>query len=506
MFRWYLIGLALLLVSPGTGNAAWHEASSRNFVIYANQKGERVRAFADRLEKYHAAMAYLLRREPESPSPSNRVTVFVVSSTSNVRKLADMKSKYVAGVYRPNAGNIVAIVPKLRSGGSDLSLSSETILRHEYAHHFMFNVSSRSFPLWYQEGFAEFFASGRVDRKGTVILGAPASHRAFELVYSDPIPITLLLDTAGYRKNKSDNHDQFYGRSWILYHYLTFEPSRKGQLSQFARHLDSGMTELEAAQKAFGDLEKLDAELKRYGRKRRMTALGIPSDRLNTGTVQIRRLSDGEAAMMPVIMESRTGVDEEEAMEVVAEARPVAAKYPDDPAVQEALAEAEFDAGYLDEAIAAADRALALDSKRVRAQIQKIYAHARKAEDADDSVEAWKEVRRQIVVANRIETNHPIPLIEYFRTYESSGTRPPELAVQGLERALEIAPFDGGLRWMVANQQLTEERYADASRTLKPLAHSPHKNSLTSLALKLMETIEQKAAAKAAARNEQAGE
>ncbi|MEO0442108.1 MAG: hypothetical protein AAF067_14710, partial [Pseudomonadota bacterium] len=299
---------------------------------------------------------------------------------------------------------------------------------------------------------------------------------------------------------------QFYGRSWLLYHYLTFEPSRKGQLTEYARHIDNGMTEIGAAREAFGDLKKLDSELKRYRTKSRMPALGIPSERLNTGSVNLRRLRDGEAEMMPVIMESRTGVDEEEAKEVLVEARSVAAKYPDDPAVQEALAEAELDAGYIEEAIAAADRALALDPKRVRAQIQKIYAHVRIAENADDDAAAWKEVRRQIVAANRIEPNHPIPLIEYFQTFGASGKKPPDLAVQGLERALEIAPFDGGLRWMVANQQLFEERYADASRTLKPLAHSPHRNNFTSLALKLMESIQQKMDASITTETEQAGE
>ena len=361
-----------------------------------------------------------------------------------MRKLADMKSKYVAGVYRPLAGNIVAIVPRLRSGGSKFSLKPEIVLRHEYAHHFLFNITNRTFPLWFQEGFAEFYASGRNERDGTVVLGGAANHRAYELTFSGSVPINLLLDTRAYLSKKSKRYDEFYGRSWLLYHYLTFEKSRKGQMLQYEKYLNSGVAELEAGRKAFGDLSQLESDLNRYQMKkadhRNRHSSRPPQNRPGL----LRKLGKGESEMMPIIMESRTGVDEEEAKEVVAEARIIAAKYPDDPAVQEALAEAEFDAGYLDEAIAAADRALAKDDKRIRAQIQKIYAYRKKAEAAEDEEEAWKKVRRQIVAANRIETNHPIPLMEYYRSYRESGEEPPEIAVQGLQRALEIAPLRSG--------------------------------------------------------------
>ncbi len=34
----------------------------------------------------------------------------------------------------------------------------------------------------------------------------------------------------------------FYGKSWLLYHYLTFEPTRKGQLLTYQRKLIEGMS------------------------------------------------------------------------------------------------------------------------------------------------------------------------------------------------------------------------------------------------------------------------
>lgn len=497
MARFFLFSCGFLLLTAGSpARAAWHEASSEHFVIRADQSASTVQLFAERLEKFHAAMAFMLKQEPESPSPSNRVTVFVVSNTAKVRKLADLKSKYTAGIYMPRAGNIVAIVPRLRSGGGKFDLSPETILKHEYAHHFLFNITNRTFPLWFQEGFAEFFASGREERDGTTVLGGAANHRAYELAASREVPIERLLDTENYLTNKSSGYDQFYGRSWLLYHFMTFDESRQGQMAEFQRLMANGSTDIEAAREAFGDLDDLDTELDRYASQRRISAVGLPSRLLKTSPVTVRRLPEGEAKMMPILMESRTGVDEDQAAEILADARRIAAEYPDDPAVQEALAEAEFDAGYDVEAIAAADRALALDDHRIRAQIQKIYAYAHRAESAADQDAAWKDVRKQIVVANRLEPNNPVPLMEYYRSYRWTGATPPKIAIDGLKRALQLAPFDHNLRMTLAAQFMQEKLFSDAAITLRPLAYNPHRSGATEAAeelLKLAEKAEEEA-------------
>ena len=489
--RYFLIFCFAVLNFSQPVHAAWYEASGEHFVIYADQKGSTVQRFAERLEVYHAAMVFLFGKAPETPSPSNRVTAFVVGSEANVRKLADLKSRYTAGIYLPNAGNIVTIVPRLKTGGGKFTLSPETLLRHEYAHHFLFNISNRAYPLWFQEGFAEFYASGRFERDGTIILGGAANHRAYELAASRKVPMELLLDTAAYRKNRSGGYDQFYGRSWLLYHYLTFDDTRRGQMSEYLKLLGQGTTEPDAAQEAFGDIDQLDNDLDQYAKRKRITAFAVPPSKLKTTPVTVRRLSDAEAAIMPIIMESRTGVDEEEAKQVVADARAVAAKYPDHPAVLEALAEAEFDAGYDAQAIEAADRALALDPNRVRAQIQKIYAHARRAETADDETAAWQAVREQIVAANKIENNHPIPLIQYYLSYRSSQSRPPQIAIDGLQRAMQLAPFDQSLRMILSAQYMEDKQYAAAAATLRPVAFNPHRGPLAQAADKMLDLAEQ---------------
>ena len=199
----------------------------------------------------------------------------------------------------------------------------------------------------------------------------------------------------------------------------------------------------------------------------------VPPDRLSVGQITVRRLSEAEAASMPIRIRSKRGVDEQTAAEVVQEAREVAGKYPDEPAVQAALAEAEFDVGNDEAAIRAADKALAAAPGNMTALIQKGYALTRMAAKAKTE-EAWQAARRHFVSVNRIENDHPIPLIYYYLSFLQQDKEPTKAALDGLEWALELAPYDANVRMMVARRQMQDKRFADAIRTISPLAYNPH--------------------------------
>lgn len=493
MFRSFSFFCCALLLSAFPAKAAWQEASSDHFLIYSDQKESDVRDFAERLERYHDAMRFLFNRPAEKTSPSNRVTIYALSSARDVRELAGENNKYLQGFYVPRAGGSFAIIPEVKTGRHEIS-QSEAVLLHEYAHHFLLSASARAYPLWFAEGYAEFFGTAKFGSDGSVGLGLSSKNRAYELALAPDVPIELLLDTQAYQANKSRRYDSFYGQSWALYHMLHFSAERKGQMDAYLLALAKGKTEIDAATEAFGDLSQLDRDLASYLKQRKITTYNIPPKYLKTGPINIRRLNAAEAEMIPIRIRSKRGVDEEQAAALLPEAREVGAKYPGDPFVQSALAEAEYDAGNDKEAIAAADRAIAADPNRINAHIQKGYALARMAPDAEDFDAAWQAARSQFVKVNRIENDNPIPLMQFYLSYRQQGRTPPAIAVQGLQRALELAPYDPQLRWMNANQYMTDGKFAWAAATLGPLAYSPHRSSLSEAAQELMKEAEAKAA------------
>jgi cytochrome c-type biogenesis protein CcmH/NrfG len=82
--------------------------------------------------------------------------------------------------------------------------------------------------------------------------------------------------------------------------------------------------------------------------------------------------------------------------------------------------------------------------------------------------------------------------VQFYLTYLKEGERPSKNAIAGLEWAMELAPFDGSLRWLVAQQMVSDERYKEAAETLVPLAYSPHPSEHTDKARKLLQDVEAK--------------
>lgn len=483
--RNWLIMLAALCL-PTAAQAEWLEASSDHFVVYADDSERDVRKFSEQLERFHAAMEIITGLEGLQPSPSNRVTVYMVKSQRQIERL--IGSRNIGGFYIPRAGGSVAFVPRVdvRNGQPDFSMIA---LLHEYAHHFLLSNSNFPSPRWFGEGGAEFFASTEFTADGGLGIGMPAMHRGWELALARNIRAADLVDGA-YEQRSDRNFDMFYGKSWLLYHYLVFTPERRGQLNGYIAAMAGGQSSREAAEAVFGDLDQLERELQRYLDQRTILSMRFRPDQLEIGQIALRGLTAGEAEMMPVRIVSKRGVDREQALELLGDARAIAVRYPGDAAVLAALAEAEYDAGNDAEAIAAADAALALDPGQVNAYVQKGYALFRQAAEADDRVAAYRTAVEPFVALNQIENDHPLPLIYYFRSFAESGRRPTATAVQGLERATELAPFDLGLRFNLAMLQSAEGRTEQARRNLLPVAYNPHGGEMAERARAMIERID----------------
>lgn len=473
VFRTFAAAIALAGIAV-PASAEWHQASSDHFVIYADDKPADIRIFAENLERYHSAMEFVTGRKAEAPSPSNRVVIYVVGGERAMRSLSG--DSETAGFYIPRAGGSRAFVQDIRNQKSGYPDFSTVVLLHEYAHHFLMSASRFAKPRWFNEGAAEFFAAASFEPGGSVWVGRPAEHRAGDLAFADPVHVRELFDPALYEKKKVKGYDTFYAKSWLLYHYLFFSESRRQQVSTYLAKLAEGMDQKAAGEAAFGDLDVLERELRAYLRQSRTSALKLTPDKLSTGTITLRALSAGEGAVMPLQVRSQRGVNRQEATALVGEVRLVAARYPDDPGVLTALAEAEYDAGNDAAAIAAADAALARDPARTNAYVQKGYALFRQAAAAEGEqrTAAYAAAVRPFVALNKLENDHPLPLVYFFRAQVERGVAPSENARAALERAAVLAPFDHGLQINAGMMLAGEGKIEIARRFLAPVAANPH--------------------------------
>jgi tetratricopeptide (TPR) repeat protein len=484
-----LFTLLLFLTSPGLAHAEnWYEASSAHFTVYSTDRPERLRKYAGDLERFDQAMR-ALRQIPDEPvDKANRLTVYMLDSASAVGKL--IGDSWVAGFYEARAGGSVAFAPRSVGDGSEDSLDSQTVLFHEYAHHFMTGSYVHSaFPTWIVEGWAEFHATARLNRDGSVLFGASPNYRAWGLLTGNPLPLDRIVsdDTA---RLKEDQREALYGRGWLLVHYLTFEPSRAGQMRRYVADINLGKTPAQAAA-VFGDLKQLNGELERYLNRPRLSAVNITADKLHIGEIAVRQLSPGEAATMDVRIRSKRGVDEKTAPAVYAAAQKAAAPFPNDPGAQVALAEAAFDAGDYAASEAAADRAIAADANAIDGYVYKAKSKMAVASAAHDfSPSTWSAIRRIIAAGNHIDPDDPEPLILYFHSYIDAHVAPNTNAKDGLYRAFELCPQDRGLRMLTAQLYRNDGQPEMARALLRLIAYDPHSGAMAAVASKMIADID----------------
>ncbi|HEX4800169.1 MAG TPA: hypothetical protein VFU91_03225 [Sphingomicrobium sp.] len=476
---------AALASAPASSN--WYMAQSKHFVIYADEDPQDLQNFATKLERFDSAGRHVMRIDDPPIGLGNRVEVYVLPTTAAVQQLAGDKN--LDGYYVARAEGPLAFVPRHVNNGSE-DYTTDLIFFHEYAHHLQMQQLNRPYPEWLVEGFAEFMSTARFDRDGSVLLGAPAQHRAWDLFEGKQIPLESLLAGNYSNLTPEERSASVYGRGWLLTHYLTFDAQRSGQLNHYLDAIAAGTEPLEAARLAFGDLKKLDKDLNAYLNRSRITAIRIAKENAQPGAIQITPMSAADGQVVP--LRARIKMEKEPAEPLAAQVRALEQAHPGDELVEAALAEAELKADHADAAEAAADRALKANPRDTEALVFKADAIEKRAKDADGDQrhEAFERARQIYIAANKIDTEDPEPLFEFYRSFLHEGRRPTANALAALHYASDLAPQDLGLRVNSAIAYLEQNDLKDARAALAPVAYSPHGGSISETAARMIAEID----------------
>ncbi len=460
--------VATLAISQAASAADWYRAETEHFIVYSEDSEDDTKEFAQDLERLDEVLSLLTgvsADETELPE-SSKVSVFRFGETSDMSALAaGNRNTGIGGFFIGRANGSVAFVPRQRnkrrdrslrqSVDEDVMLEPKAVLFHEYVHYFMFQHRDAPYPLWYSEGFAELFSNVEFNEDNFVIGDVP-TWRSISLA-TIPIDLEKTFDPPAQPDRYTTGRT--YAHGWLLASHLTLNPDRRGQMTEYMNAIGSGATRMEAAERAFGDLDVLRAELEEF-RQGRARTLRVPYAANADPEVDIRRLTDAQAARMELMVKSKRGVDEDEAPRLVRDARRLVEQYPQSPAVLLSAAEAEFDARNYAEAESLASRVLELDPNSTEAA--NYYADVALRRSYEDP-SMLTEARTRFAAANRMETDHAYPLYGYYLTYLFDEGEPvPDSAKAALEASFRYAPFDQSVRRSVVHMLLEEDRPAEA--------------------------------------------
>ena len=474
-----LLSLLALVAFSGAAQAEWKEASTRNFLVYSEGSEADLRSFAEKLEKFD----FVLRRfhRLDAPPSPYRLRVFLLANQAAVADMAGAPGSGIAGYYIPDARGMMLVgsrnVRQLHVGGGSLNLEensadldSERVLLHEYTHHFMYQYFPATYPSWYSEGWAEFWGATRFADNGVIEVGHPASHRFRSFSANRWMPMQELLSAQNY--SQVGEVDLLYAQGWLLVRYAWENPERQRQLQQYLTLINRGTAYGDAARQAFGDLGRLNDELRAYSGRSRFNVLSLPFRAIDIGEIRIRTLSPTEQALFRSEIDFSQGISNEEFPEFSARVRQQAAAFPSDPFALRLLVEVERTANNLASARAALDRLLAVTPEDPRGLMYKGLVEIEALRTAGNgSGPAWQEARRPIERALAISPNDPLVQEAYYDSYSATGRLPPDEAQAALYRAMELAPSDSRIRYKVASDFEQRNLLPEAIAIIRPDAN-----------------------------------
>ena len=474
MIRKLLLAAALLL--PTAANAAWHEATSNHFIVYSEGSEQEARDFAAKLERFNFVLR-TMRPPPAGSTPGLRLRVFLLRNQNAVQELA---GGGVAGYYVPDARGLMLVGTRqregmssdIRSGRNIVEIDPESVLFHEYTQHYTFQYFPAAYPVWYSEGYAEFWGSTRILDHDVVEVGAPANHRFSTFSALGWLPLNRVLSAHNYSEAPGENIFLLYAEGWLIVRYLFDHPERQAQINEYLRLVNQGVEFSEAARRAIPDMGAFDSALNAYSGGGRFSLARLPFRTIDVGPIAVRALRPAEEALILDEIKVSQGYRQTDAAGIANTIRGKASRFPDDPFAIRLVMETQYLAGNNAEAAAAADRLLAIEPANARALMTKglVQMNGLVAAHSNDQA-AWGAARQLLTRAVNAARQDPVVLSAYYQSFRMQNIVPPEGAQNVLYDAMELAPSDDDLRYALARDYESRNMIPEAIAIIRPVAY-----------------------------------
>jgi tetratricopeptide (TPR) repeat protein len=250
---------------PADKPEIWTEVQTPHFIVTSDDGENTARRIADQFEQIRFLYSKTLNRGLKL-DPGFPILIFAARNEKSLSQLipeywTQKGHTHPAGLFVPGPEkNYIALRTDVEAEFPYLPIY------HEYVH-LIINLNYEHFPLWLNEGFADFLGSATLTGKGGK-LGQPSSSDLFLLQQTNLLPLEVLfkVDHQSPYYNEANKTTIFYAESWALVHYLMLDPEKqKNQaLSKYISFVESGADPVEAATRAFGDLGQLQKALQSY--------------------------------------------------------------------------------------------------------------------------------------------------------------------------------------------------------------------------------------------------
>ena len=330
------LGLAIaivLAVAVAPAQAEWRRGESRHFIVYGNVSEGAMRSYVRKIERFDSVLrlSFPIRENATAP----KLEVFLADGIDDMRVVNPSIGSSIGGFYSATDNRIFAIVDLDRSEG-------DQTLFHEYAHHFMLANMPGAYPAWFVEGFAEFFSTADMD-SDRVRLGLASEGRLYSL--SGPssgwVPMETVLGSRTHQLRQGQGAN-YYAQAWALTSYLLSTPERRQQLALYLAAVMDGQDPVAALDGTINRTpDQLQSDVRRSLSRNNFA---IVPQTFAPADVQITTMPRGTADLIWLDLRLARPLDDDARVDVVDQAKTLAARYPDQRLAAIVLAKAEAQA------------------------------------------------------------------------------------------------------------------------------------------------------------------
>jgi len=236
-----LILVVLLLTARVEAAETWTYASSEHFEVYTSAGAGTARQSLAYFERIHTFFAQQLNLRPTPKAPA-RLIIF-----SNDRQFAPYRpNASAAAFYQSGVDRDYIVMGRFDEESND-------IVAHEYMH-LIVRYSRAQFPVWLNEGLAEFFSTVAPDG-GKMTVGKVPEERLLYLRSGVALIDIRRLFAIGHDSpeyNSRSHAGVFYSESWALTHMLEVDGRYRGGMNAFLKAMATGMNAVDALSKIYG--------------------------------------------------------------------------------------------------------------------------------------------------------------------------------------------------------------------------------------------------------------
>ena len=458
----YLLLVCMVLFCLGARADTWNQVRSSHFVLNTDAGIDRGRQVLLRFEQMRALFGQLiLRREVNVPVP---LTLIAFRSSEEMQahvpvyegKAVDLSGFFVG---RPDRDYIVL----------DLSAGNAwTTVFHEYAH-VLLDGNYPATPLWFDEGFADYFSTIEVMREGVQIGKPPQGY--LELLRSSKwIPLGEVLQVQPDSKtyNLSERRSVFYAESWVLVHYL-FDMQKMPAAGEYFGLVEGQHVAVEqAVQQAFGvSSQQLEQQVKNYYLSPQAVyrTVKLPVDVTMANTYSADKVPPVDTQAMLAGLDVHIDTHQQRGMRVLQD---LLQQHPDNAMALRDLGYAYLQKDDLDNAADCFERAAKLNNADSWVHYYSAVLRHRSGEKlSPEELEATKSDLKDAIRLNP----------QFADAYNLLGLAEMEsgdlqLCIRSLTTAVQLSPRKESYRANLAQAYIFSRRWDDATALLQNLAAS----------------------------------